>query len=253
MNAEIHGVMLASVPGAEWPIRIERLKKDADYLTWCFDVLTQHQEKVKSMVSHIDRISLPIHETDLDYQLKERLDLNSGTRSLIIAIFASIYIPLAFISSYFGMNARGFTDGGLTSTSTFWKVSIPLVIASIIVPVAFSGLLIRNTMQIAFYVKASLDAFKRLRYYLPRLYDCLLCGCLCLCAGLCLTPPMVKWMICCGDDDSSHPGRPGCVHLAQRIFRTLKQRFAKTDERQNDRQSFSNDNEGVSNQSIEMA
>ena len=91
---------------------------------------------------------------DLRNQLKERLELNSGTRSLIIAIFASVYIPLAFVSSYFGMNASGFTDGGLTSTNTFWKVSIPLVIGSIIIPIAFSGLLLRKIMQAAFSAKA---------------------------------------------------------------------------------------------------
>lgn len=46
------------------------------------------------------------------------------------------------------MNATEITDGGLISTTTFWKVSIPLVIASIIFPVAFSGLLIRMTIKV---------------------------------------------------------------------------------------------------------
>lgn len=46
------------------------------------------------------------------------------------------------------MNATEITDGGLISTTTFWKVSIPLVIASIIVSVAFSGLLIRMTIKV---------------------------------------------------------------------------------------------------------
>ena len=44
------------------------------------------------------------------------------------------------------MNAKQITSGGLASTKTFWQVSIPLVIASIIVPVAFSGLLIHVAM-----------------------------------------------------------------------------------------------------------
>ena len=78
-----------------------------------------------------------------EHQLKEQLDLNAATRSLILTIFASFYIPLAFVSSYFGMNAKGFTEGGLVSTSSFWQISAPLVVASIIIPVAFSGLLIR--------------------------------------------------------------------------------------------------------------
>lgn len=46
------------------------------------------------------------------------------------------------------MNATEITDGGLISTTTFWEVSIPLVVASIIIPVAFSGLLIRMTIKV---------------------------------------------------------------------------------------------------------
>lgn len=72
-------------------------------------------------------------------QLKEQLDLNSGTRSLILTVLASIYVPLAFVSSYFGMNAKEFTNGGLVSTTTFWEVSIPVMVASIIVPIVFQG------------------------------------------------------------------------------------------------------------------
>lgn len=49
------------------------------------------------------------------------------------------------------MNATEITNGGLVSTTTFWEVSIPLVVASIIVPVAFSGLLIRLTIKVVRY------------------------------------------------------------------------------------------------------
>ena len=45
------------------------------------------------------------------------------------------------------MNARELTDGGLVSTYTFWEVSIPVTVASIIIPIAFSGLLIRLTTK----------------------------------------------------------------------------------------------------------
>lgn len=46
------------------------------------------------------------------------------------------------------MNATEITDGGLISTTTFWEVSIPLMVASVIIPVAFSGLLIRTTIKL---------------------------------------------------------------------------------------------------------
>ena len=82
------------------------------------------------------------------YQLKEQLELNAATRSLILTILASFYIPLAFVSSYFGMHVRGFTEDGLVSTTTFWQISVPLVVASIIIPVTFSGLLIRILTEV---------------------------------------------------------------------------------------------------------
>lgn len=46
------------------------------------------------------------------------------------------------------MNATEITSGGLISTTSFWEVAIPLVVASIIVPVAFSGLFIRMTIKV---------------------------------------------------------------------------------------------------------
>ena len=45
------------------------------------------------------------------------------------------------------MNARELTDGGLVSTNTFWEVSIPVTVVSIIIPIAFSGLLIHMTTK----------------------------------------------------------------------------------------------------------
>ena len=57
------------------------------------------------------------------------------------------------------MNASAFADGGLISTNTFWEVSIPLVVGSIIVPIAFSGLLIRKSMQFAFYITRPFTVF----------------------------------------------------------------------------------------------
>ena len=99
----------------------------------------------------------------IKHQLKEQLDLNAATRSLILTILASFYIPLAFVSSYFGMNARGFTEGGLVSTSTFWQVSAPLVVASIIIPVAFSGLLIHIFTKVVYSIYRQLE---RLCYFI---------------------------------------------------------------------------------------
>ena len=118
------------------------------------------------------------------------------------------------------MNAKGFTNGGLTSTDKFWKISIPLVIASIIVPVAFSGLLIRKTMQIAFNVKAHLEKLFRLISYNFQF--------------LLINPLIVN------------------INLALFTISDLKKRRTKVTDGQDGRQRSSGDNEGVSNQSIEM-
>ena len=45
------------------------------------------------------------------------------------------------------MTAKELTDGGLVSTNKFWEVSIPVMVASIIVPIVFSGLLVRWSTQ----------------------------------------------------------------------------------------------------------
>ena len=58
------------------------------------------------------------------------------------------------------MNATQITDGGLVSTTTFWEVSIPLVVASIVIPVAFSGLLIRIAVKV---IRSSYEKWLRWR------------------------------------------------------------------------------------------
>ena len=75
------------------------------------------------------------------------MELNQGTRAMILTILAGLYIPPAFVSSYFGMNTMENVEGALQSDTTFWEVTVPLVVATIIVPVAFSGLLVRVVMK----------------------------------------------------------------------------------------------------------
>ena len=58
------------------------------------------------------------------------------------------------------MNTTQITDGGHLSTTTFWEVSIPLVVTSIIIPVAFSGLLIRMAVK---FIRSSYREWVRWR------------------------------------------------------------------------------------------
>lgn len=62
------------------------------------------------------------------------------------------------------MNTREITEDGLLSVATFWKASIPLIIASVVVPVAFSGLLIRTALSTAVYIASpAVRLYYRLR------------------------------------------------------------------------------------------
>lgn len=146
-NAKVSGARLVSIPGARWAVRIRRLRRDASHLSELLGKLDDRRIALHTMVSSLERQSALSEVMAYHLQLKEQLDLNSGTRSLILTILASIYVPLAFVSSYFGMNAKEFTDGGLVSTTTFWEVSIPVMVASIIIPIIFSGLLIRLSIR----------------------------------------------------------------------------------------------------------
>lgn len=65
------------------------------------------------------------------------------------------------------MNTKEITEGGHLSVATFWKVAIPLVVASIVVPVAFSGLLIRTALTIGY--KLTGEVKFRLRMWLRNL------------------------------------------------------------------------------------
>lgn len=51
VSAEIHGFILASIPSAEWPARVERLLTDASHLVSSLDDLTERRIKLHSMVS----------------------------------------------------------------------------------------------------------------------------------------------------------------------------------------------------------
>ena len=51
VHAEIHGVKLASVHGAEWPARMKRLLTDASHLMSSLEDLADRRYKLHSMVS----------------------------------------------------------------------------------------------------------------------------------------------------------------------------------------------------------
>lgn len=61
LNAEIYDISLASVPGAEWKTRVERLLTDASYLISRFDELAARQKSLHSMVRHLSSLLCSYH------------------------------------------------------------------------------------------------------------------------------------------------------------------------------------------------
>ena len=67
----------------------------------------------------------------------------AGTMQFLLAI----YVPLAFVSSYLGMNTTGIVNGNVP-TSRFWVVSIPLMISTLLLPLS-ATILARITLSIS--------------------------------------------------------------------------------------------------------
>jgi uncharacterized membrane-anchored protein len=51
-----------------------------------------------------------------------------------MTLIVAVYVPLAFVTSYFGMNVKEFTGGDFISVKKFWQISVPLVVATIGLP-----------------------------------------------------------------------------------------------------------------------
>ena len=56
LDAEIYGLSLTSVPGAEWRARVQRLLTDASHLIAKFDELADRQHNLHSMVWPISHL-----------------------------------------------------------------------------------------------------------------------------------------------------------------------------------------------------
>lgn len=67
-------------------------------------------------------------------QIKTLGELKHNQMAGVMTLIVAVYVPLAFVTSYFGMNVKEFTGGGFISVKKFWQISIPLVVATIGLP-----------------------------------------------------------------------------------------------------------------------
>lgn len=60
MNAEIYGVKLSSISGAEWTARVKRLLTDVSHLISSLNDLSDHRIKLHSMVNPFTNSAIPV-------------------------------------------------------------------------------------------------------------------------------------------------------------------------------------------------
>lgn len=70
----------------------------------------------------------------------------------IIGFLVAIYVPVAFVSSYFGMNTVDILTGNLHN-SLFWKIAVPLMILTIMLPLSLS-IIARITRALSLSISA---------------------------------------------------------------------------------------------------
>ena len=73
----------------------------------------------------------------MPHQAKSLEELKQNQIAGIIGFLVAIYVPIAFVSSYFGMNTVEILTGNLHN-SLFWQIAIPLMVITIMLPLSLS-------------------------------------------------------------------------------------------------------------------
>ena len=120
---------------ATFSTRKNNLLKDTDYIIESLDQLMAHlaqclQEVCSKPVSEIPRLIRMVQAKSLE-------ELKQNQIAGIIGVLVAIYVPVAFVSSYFGMNTVEIINGNLHN-STFWKIAIPLMFLTIMIPLSLT-------------------------------------------------------------------------------------------------------------------
>lgn len=99
-------------------VRRNSVLKDTDYLIKSLDKALVYLDKCQQ-------------------QAKSLEELKQNQIAGIIGFLVAVYVPIAFVSSYFGMNTVEILTGNLHN-SLFWKIAIPLMILTIMLPLSLS-------------------------------------------------------------------------------------------------------------------
>ena len=99
-----------------------------------------HLSECQQQVSHCSSFRTVIHfgyQIDIFHQAKSLEELKQNQIAGIVGFLVAIYVPLAFVSSYFGMNTVEILAGNLHN-SLFWQIAIPLMVLTIMLPLSLS-------------------------------------------------------------------------------------------------------------------
>jgi hypothetical protein len=121
------------------------LTKDLNYLA---ALLKDENERIRACLQEVRFLDLPKQYRYLQIsQIKTLGELKHNQIARVMTLIVAVYVPLAFVTSYFGMNVKEFTGGGFISVKKFWQISVPLVVATIGLPL-IATIVARTTVAI---------------------------------------------------------------------------------------------------------
>ena len=114
------------------------------------------QELTEDLAYLLERLDFLENEIALCSTRLETLStFKQAQRNAVVGFLIGLYVPLAFVTSYFGMNTIEI-NGSSWPLSSFWESAVPLTVVTMLTPITF-GPLVRSL------AKASSAATKRLK------------------------------------------------------------------------------------------
>ena len=110
--------------------------KDTDYVVESLNLMMVHLSECQQQVRNSQQDRKVINLTP-SHQAKSLEELKQNQIAGIIGFLVAIYVPIAFVSSYFGMNTVEILTGNLHN-SLFWQIAIPLMVVTIMLPLSLS-------------------------------------------------------------------------------------------------------------------
>ena len=108
---------------------------DKDYINASLDQLIVHiAQCLQEVESPNHTAASRLSEVN---QAKSLEELKQNQMAGIIGFLVAIYVPVAFVSSYFGMNTVEILNRKLHN-SLFWKIAIPLMVLTIMLPLSLT-------------------------------------------------------------------------------------------------------------------